>query len=159
MTTRWRECADDPGRGSGHPGSAPNSIAGDSDWRGAAPARDSFPYWTATLGVDRTTTAAREAARYGATVDPWDPNTSPAEVRAVADADMASAAIDTSAIQTVCIELVADGETACSTTHTNNTGTDQVFVRLEYPNYELQFLFFSMTIDMQGTAISRHEAP
>jgi Flp pilus assembly protein TadG len=121
-----------------------------------------FGIWTTARAWNINNTmehAAREAARYGATVEPWDPNTSPGEVRAVADADMASAAIDTSAIQTVCIELVADGETACSTTHTNNTGTDQVFVRLEYPNYELQFLFFSMTIDMQGTAISRHEAP
>lgn len=121
-----------------------------------------FGIWTTARAWNINNTmehAAREAARYGATVEPWDPVTSPPAVRAVADADMASAAIDTSAIQTVCIELIADGDASCDGTHTNSTGTDQIFVRFEYPNYELQFLFFSMTIDMQGTAISRHEAP
>lgn len=121
-----------------------------------------FGIWTTARAWNINNTmehAAREAARYGATVDPWDLNTSPAEVRSVADADMASAAIDTSAIQTVCIELIADGDDSCDGTHTNSTGTDQIFVRIEYPNYQLQFLFFSMSIDMEGTAISRHEAP
>jgi Flp pilus assembly protein TadG len=120
-----------------------------------------FGIWTTARAWNINNTmehAAREAARYGATVEPWDA-ASPLAVRAVADADMASAAIDTSAIQTVCIELIADGDDSCDGTHTNSTGTDQIFVRIEYPNYELQFLFFSMTIDMQGTAISRHEAP
>lgn len=121
-----------------------------------------FGIWTTARAWNINNTmehAAREAARYGATVDPWDPSTSPSDVRAVADADMASAAIDTSAIQTICIELTADGDESCSTGHINSTGTNQIFVRLEYPNYDLQFLFFSMTIDMQATAISRHEAP
>lgn len=121
-----------------------------------------FGIWTTARAWNINNTmehAAREAARYGATVEPWDLSTSPNEVRAVADADMASAAIDTSAIQTICIELIADGGDSCDGTHTNSTGTDQVFVRLEYPDYDLQFLFFSISVDMQATAISRHEAP
>lgn len=118
-----------------------------------------FGIWTTARAWNIHNTmehAAREAARYGATVDPWDPATSPATVRAVADADMSSAAIDTTVIETVCMDLVGNGDSCDS--HTNNTGTDQVVVKLRYPDYELQFLFFTATIDMEATAISRHEA-
>lgn len=120
-----------------------------------------FGIWTTARAWNVNNTmehAVREAARYGATVDPWDTSTSPPAVRAIADADMATSAVDTSAISTVCIELVGAGGNPCGdTSHTNDTGTDQVFVRLSYPNYELQFLFFSATIDLEATAISRHE--
>ena len=120
-----------------------------------------FGIWTTARAWNVNNTiehAAREAARHGATIDPWDAGTSPGVARAVADADIASAAIDTSVI-TDCIELVADGATStCDPGHTNTTGTDQVLVRLRYPDYRLQFLFFSSTIDLEGTAISRHEA-
>lgn len=119
-----------------------------------------FGIWTTARAWNVNNTmehAAREAARYGATVDPWDSGASPGDVRAVADADMSSAAIDTSAI-TDCIELVVDGGTdTCEGTHTNSTGTDQILVRLSYPNYKLEFLFFSATIDLEASAISRHE--
>jgi len=101
--------------------------------------------------------AAREAARYGATVEPWDAGASPGAVRGVADDDLASASIDTSAINTVCIELIADTGASCDATHTNTTGTDQVYVKIRYPNYPLQFLFFSATVDLEASAISRHE--
>lgn len=99
--------------------------------------------------------AAREAARFGATVEPWDPGSSPGEVRAVADADLAAASIDGSLI-TDCIALVPDSGTACG--HTNDTGTDQVVVKLTLADYELQFLFFGVEVDMGASAISRHEA-
>lgn len=102
--------------------------------------------------------AAREAARFGATVEPWDPAASPAAVWDVAEADMSSAAIDTTAIDDVCIKLISDGGSSCDGTHTNDTGTDQIFVKLRYTNYELQFLFFSIDVDMEASAISRHEA-
>lgn len=101
--------------------------------------------------------AAREAARYGATVDPWDSGTSPAAVLAVANADLTASAIDTSAV-TECAELVVDlGSPTCDS-HVNNTGTVQVFVKLDYPNYTLQFLFFSIDVDLSATAVSRFEA-
>lgn len=92
------------------------------------------------------------------TVDPWDSGTSPGEVRAVADADLSSSAIDTSAISTVCIELIEPGNDSCDTQHTNDTSSDQILVKLRYPNYKLEFLFFSMTVDLEGSAISRHES-
>lgn len=120
-----------------------------------------FGIWTTARAWNIHNTlehATREAARYGATIEPWDPGTSPGEVRAVADADMNAASIDTSAVNEVCIELLGDTETSCDGSHTNDTGTDQVFVRLQYPNYKLEFLFFSFDIDMEATAISRHEA-
>jgi Flp pilus assembly protein TadG len=122
-----------------------------------------FGIWTTARAWNIHNTmehAAREAARFGATVEPWDPDPagSPASVRAVADADMSSAAIDTTAIDDVCIELISDGASSCDGTHTNDTGTDQIFVKLRYPSYELQFLFFSIDVDMEASAISRHEA-
>jgi len=120
-----------------------------------------FGIWTTARAWNIHNTmehAAREAARFGATVEPWDDITSPPTVRAVADADMSSAAIDISAVADVCIERIQDTNDSCDGTHTNTTGTDQIFVKLEYPDYELQFLFFSTTVDMQATAISRHEA-
>lgn len=120
-----------------------------------------FGIWTTARAWNIHNTlehATREAARYGATIEPWDPGTSPGEVRAVADADMSAASIDTSAVSDVCIELLGDTETSCDGSHTNETGTDQVFVRLQYPDYKLEFLFFSFDIDMEATAISRHEA-
>lgn len=120
-----------------------------------------FGIWTTARAWNIHNTlehATREAARYGATIEPWDPGTSPGEVRAVADADMSAASIDTSTVNGICIELLGDTETSCDGSHTNDTGTDQVFVRLQYPNYKLEFLFFSFDIDMEATAISRHEA-
>lgn len=127
-----------------------------------------FGIWTTARAWNINNTmehAAREAARYGATIDPWvtysmgPPETGSAvDIRAVADADMSSSAIDTMQVNS-CIELVADaGSPSCDGTHTNNTGTDQVFVKLTYPNYQLNFLFFSATIDLEAVAISRFEA-
>lgn len=120
-----------------------------------------FGIWTTARAWNINNTmehAAREAARYGATIEPWDMVTSPVDVEAVSDADLASSAIDTSVIQTVCIEELADGDGSCDGSHTNATGTDQIFVKISYPNYKLEFLFFSATIDLEATAISRHEA-
>jgi len=119
-----------------------------------------FGIWTTARAWNINNTmehAAREAARHGATVEPWDSGASPGVVRGVADADMSAASIDTSAVNTVCIELIADGGSSCDATHTNSTGTDQVFVKIRFPDYQLQFLFFSATIDLEATAISRHE--
>lgn len=105
--------------------------------------------------------AAREAARYGATVDPWDPTDpsgSPDAVRAIADADLSSSAISPAAVND-CIALVADAASpTCEGSHTNATGTDQIYVKLVYPNYGLNLLFFTIDLDITATAVSRSEA-
>jgi Flp pilus assembly protein TadG len=101
--------------------------------------------------------AAREAARFGATIDPWDDSTSPGEILAIANADMAAAAIDTSAV-TNCIDFLADTESPSCDSHVNGTGTDQVFVKLTLPNHKMQFIFFSFDVNLSGTAVSRFEA-
>lgn len=119
-----------------------------------------FGIWTTARAWNVSNTldhAAREAARYGATVDPWDPGTSPGAVRAVADADLTGSAIDPTTVGG-CVELVANtGSPACDP-HVNNTGTEQVYIKLSIPNYTLEFMFFSIDIDLEGTAISRFEA-
>ena len=102
--------------------------------------------------------SAREGARYGATVDPWDGGNSPGAVIAVSDADLQASAIDTSFV-TDCAELVVDSASPTCDVHVNNTGTDQVFVKLTYPNYTLQFLFFSKDITLEAVAVSRFESP
>lgn len=120
-----------------------------------------FGIWTTARAWNIHNTmehAVREAARFGATVEPWDPAASRADVWDVAEAAMMSAAIDTTAIDDVCIELISDSGSSCDGTHTNATGTDQILVKLRYPSYELQFLFFSIEVDMEASAISRHEA-
>jgi len=101
--------------------------------------------------------AAREAARFGATIDPWDDSTSPGEILAIANADMAAAAIDTTAV-TNCIDFLADTESPSCDSHANGTGTDQVFVKLTLPNHKMQFIFFSLDVNLSGTAVSRFEA-
>lgn len=102
--------------------------------------------------------AAREAARYGATIDPWDISTSPSQVIAVSDSDLSNSAVSTSAVID-CVEIIADTATStCKPTHVNNTGTQQVLVKLTYPNYSLNFLFFSVNITMEAVAISRFES-
>lgn len=95
--------------------------------------------------------AAREAARYGATESPWDSGTSPAALRAIADSELAAAAVPTATVQTVCIDM---GETPCGFTA---TGTDQVAVQFRYPNYRMDFIFFSITVDLTSSAVARHE--
>ncbi len=120
-----------------------------------------FGIWTTARAWQVNNTlqhAAREAARYGATVEPWDPATSPAVVLARAAADLSSSSIDPSGV-TQCTELVAPAASAatCDPTYTNATSTEQVFVRLDIPDWELQFLFFSTNVDLTATAISRFE--
>jgi Flp pilus assembly protein TadG len=119
-----------------------------------------FGIWTTARAWQVNNTlqhAAREAARYGATIDPWDSGTSPGEVLAVADADLSSAAINPATVSD-CVELVADTLSPSCDAHVNSTGTDQVFVKLTLPNWELQFLFFSVDVDLEAVAISRFES-
>jgi len=100
--------------------------------------------------------AAREAARYGATEEPWAVGTSDLAVRAVADLELSASAIDPADV-TGCVELIADTQTgACGLL--NSSGTDQVYVRLLFPDYPIQFLFFELTVDLESTAVARHES-
>ena len=119
-----------------------------------------FGIWTTSRAWNIRSTmdhAAREAARYAATFDPWDAGTSPAAVRDLADADMSSSSINTALVNTTCIELIADTASSCDASHTNNTGTDQIFVKLSYPNYTLDFIFFTTNVSFNTTAVSRFE--
>lgn len=101
--------------------------------------------------------AAREAARYGATIDPWDPSTSPGTVLGLATDDLSSSSIDPGMV-TQCAELVAPATAStCDPTYTNSTSTEQVYVRLFIPGWELQFLFFATHVDLAGVAIARFE--
>lgn len=119
-----------------------------------------FGIWTTSRAWNIRTTmdhAAREAARYAATIDPWDAGTSPGVVRALADADMGTSSIDIALVNTTCIELISDTSSSCDGSHTNNTGTDQIFVKLTYPNYTLDFIFFTTVVSFDTTAVSRYE--
>ena len=108
--------------------------------------------------------AVRESARYGATVDPWNdgtttdvcvgsPTTAQQVLRCVADEQLQAAAINPALINTTCIELAAD---PCSVG--SASGSDKVAVSLTYPNYLIDFVFFTMAVDLNATAISRYES-
>ena len=92
--------------------------------------------------------AAREAARYGATLDPWDENAA----KGVAIAEIQAASVPTGTL-TWCVE---QGSTPCGSSAI--AGTDQVVVQIGYPNYKLNFVFFSMTINLQSNAFARYES-
>lgn len=95
--------------------------------------------------------AAREGARYGATVDPWDGSSENA-VRGVAEAQISAASIPTGSL-TWCID---QGSAPCGSTAIPDS--EQVVVQITYPDYELDFLFFSMTVDLQANAFARYES-
>jgi Flp pilus assembly protein TadG len=95
--------------------------------------------------------AAREAARYGATEVPWD-GTSGSDVRAVADQELQASAIAPADVATVCI---AQGAGPCGLAAV--PGADQVAVQLAWNNYQLDFIFFSIAVDLSASAVSRWE--
>ena len=95
--------------------------------------------------------AAREAARYGATEVPFD-GTAPANVRAVVDQVLQASAIVPADVATDCI---AEGSAPCS--YGAIPGVDQVAVELSWNNYQLDFIFFSITVDLEASAVSRWE--
>jgi Flp pilus assembly protein TadG len=101
--------------------------------------------------------AVREAARYGATIDPWESG-SPNDLRAIVNSELAAAAIDTGNVVSVCIELLTAGADSCDAEHTNDTATDQVLVKVSYPNYGLDFVFFSMDVNLESSAVARYES-
>lgn len=120
-----------------------------------------FGIWTTARAWNVNNTidhAVREGARYGATEEPWSVGTSDIAVRGVIDSVLSASAIDPVDVNTTCIELIADGSTGCGGAVSNTTGTDQVYVTVEYPNHDLNFLFFSFSVDLDAKAVARHEA-
>jgi hypothetical protein len=109
--------------------------------------------------------AVREAARYGATVDPWvdgiGVGSSAYDVRSVVDTALTASAIPIPEVSTVCIDLTDSGvvDPGCGAPSIPDapTGTENVVVRVHWPNYELNFLFFTVEVDLTGTAVSRWE--
>ena len=95
--------------------------------------------------------AAREAARYGATEVPWD-GTSTAAVRAVVDQELQASAITPADVATVCID---QGNAPCGLAAI--PGVDQVAVELSWNNYQMDFIFFSIDVDLKASAVSRWE--
>ena len=97
--------------------------------------------------------AAREGVRFGATELPWNGTTSEDAVRAVVDSELATSAIVPASVSTVCIDLAT---APCGFAATSQ-GYDQVAIQLEYPYYELNFLFFKVDVDLQVEAVGRYE--
>lgn len=93
--------------------------------------------------------AAREAARYGATSDPWDAAT----VRGVAQLEMQAAGINTGAVST-CVEV---GANPCLSDPSNMMPDDLVGVNLTYPDYRLDFVFWGVNVDIRASAVARYE--
>ncbi len=100
--------------------------------------------------------ASREAARFGAVNDPFDPN----EVLTVAQGEVVAASIDWTAVTTQCANLVSGASVGgmCIDDPTVDPTTDErVQVVLEYPNYQLDFIFFDVTVTLRAQAVSRRE--
>ena len=97
--------------------------------------------------------SAREAVRFASTELPWSDSSSPIAVRDVVDAELAGSSIPPAAVQDVCID---HGDAPCSFGATAQ-GYDQVAVELAWPDYTLEFLFFSIDVDLAVQAVGRYE--
>ena len=114
-----------------------------------------FGIWTVARAFNVRNTmehAVREAVRFGATELPWD-GTSVGQVEAVVDAELNTSAIPPALVNTLCIDM---NSAPCSFAATAQ-GYDQVAVRIEYPNYPLNFLFFTTTVNLTVEAVGRYE--
>ena len=114
-----------------------------------------FGIWTAARAWNVRNTmehAAREAVRFAATELPWDAN-SPNDVRDVIDDELNTSAIPAGSVTTVCIDRATN---PCGFDPTSQ-GYTQVAVQIQYPNYPLNFLFFSTTVNFDVEAVGRYE--
>ncbi|MGH8929014.1 MAG: TadE/TadG family type IV pilus assembly protein [Acidimicrobiia bacterium] len=114
-----------------------------------------FGIWTVARAWNVRNTmehAAREAVRFGATELPWDAS-SVADVEAVIDAELNTSSIPPANVSTVCIEM---GSGPCLFSPTAQ-GYEQVAVKIQYPAYELNFLFWTTTVDLNVEAVGRYE--
>ncbi len=99
--------------------------------------------------------AVREAARFGSTSDPFDANA----VRAVLNTELQAGSIPTGSVGTVCIGKAATTPVACGSPAIPNApaGTENVYVRVRWSNYALNFLFWTTNVNLTGSAVSRWE--
>jgi hypothetical protein len=100
--------------------------------------------------------AVREAARFGAVNRPFNDT----EVLAIAQGETDAASIDWALITTKCANLVSGASAGgmCIDDPTVDPTTDErVQVVLIWPNYQLDFIFFSIDVDLQAQAVSRRE--
>ena len=95
--------------------------------------------------------AAREGARYGATEVPWDAN-SVTDIRKVVDQELQAASIAPADVTTACID---QGDTPCGLA--DIADAEQVAVQLSWDNYQMDFVFFSITVDLKASAVARWE--
>lgn len=115
-----------------------------------------FGLWTTARAWNVSNTmehAAREAVRFGVTELPWDNGSSPSGVMTVVNAELAGSSIASGSVVPVCIEK----DTAPCSFSATPQGYEQVAVELQWPNYELNFLLFQMTIDLGVEAVGRYE--
>lgn len=96
--------------------------------------------------------AAREAARHGATLGPWDA-AAEASVRAVVDRNLEMAGIDPSDVAS-CIDMGAD---PCGLDAGDALSDDSVGVVLLRPGYRMDFVFYSTTVTLETSAVARYE--
>jgi|GEM_PF-454426 len=105
--------------------------------------------------------AVREAARFGSTIDPWDPATSPSAIRNVLDTELSAGSIPTGSVATICIDRTTSGVTpgVCGSPSIPNapSGTENIVVRVRWSNYQMNYLFFQQTVNLTGSAVSRWE--
>jgi Flp pilus assembly protein TadG len=114
-----------------------------------------FGIWTVARAYNVRNTmehAVREGVRFGATELPWD-GTSDDQVRDVINSELGSSSIAPALVNTLCIDMNSG---PCSFAVTAQ-GYDQVAVRIQYPNYPLNFLFFSTTVNLTVEAVGRYE--
>jgi hypothetical protein len=95
--------------------------------------------------------AVREAARYGATEDPWD-SSSVGDLRAVIDAELTAASIPITSVATICIEK---GASPCGIGAP--AGAENVVVQVRYAGYPFNVLFWQTNIDLNAAAVARWE--
>jgi len=115
-----------------------------------------FGIWTIARAWNVRSTmehAVREGVRFGATELPWQGNASISQVEAVVDAELQAASIPPALVNTQCIDV---NTAPCGFTATSQ-GYDQVAVRIQYPNYPLNFLFFSTTVNLTVESVGRYE--
>jgi Flp pilus assembly protein TadG len=115
-----------------------------------------FGIWTIARAWNVRSTmehAVREGVRFGSTELPWDGTTSISEVEDVVHAELQAASIPVALVNTQCIDV---NSAPCGFTATSQ-GYDQVAVRIQYPDYPLNFLFFSTTVDLTVESVGRYE--
>jgi hypothetical protein len=110
--------------------------------------------WQVNNAIDH---AVREAARYGATSHPFDSDA----VRGVVNAELTANGISIPGGGVLCADPTSSGVPVsdCGSPLIPNAppGTENITVRVRWSNYELNFLFFTVEVDLTGTAVSRWE--